>query len=364
VNIQPLLDFLTPIIVPDWGSLVGLIPIGLLLLVLLWLALTLRAFASAGPTRRAPARIQPVAPATVHMPGGSAAPVLVAVGAFSVLAGLIIGGFAVLVGVLILIATLLLWGREAVRDYDHIEPTRALPAVVHEGPPPGVHMPGPSIRPLLGALGTGVLLGGIVIGGWVLVVAVIFLIWTLLGWLVDFKAEYGKVEEADRTGHLENIPARGWPMSALRLFIVAFIVVGVAQTGFLSSLGGGGAATASGGPAASGGTAGGPAGSGAPGGGGQGGDLSVVAKDVAFDTHDLSIGGGKSFTIDFKNQDPPGVPHNIQIRDASGTVVQDQETVDGGNEVVYTYNALQPGTYTFICKVHPIPTMTGTLTVK
>ena len=25
---------------------------------------------------------------------------------------------------------------------------------------------------------------------------------------------------------------------------------------------------------------------------------------------------------------------------------------------------LQPGTYTFICKVHPIPSMTGTLTVK
>ena len=70
MNIQPLLDFLTPIVVPDWGALVGLIPIGLLLLVVLWLALTLRAFASAGPTRRAPARVTPIAPAGVHMPGG------------------------------------------------------------------------------------------------------------------------------------------------------------------------------------------------------------------------------------------------------------------------------------------------------
>jgi plastocyanin len=348
VNIQPLLDLLTPIIVPDWGVLVGLIPIGLLLLVLLWLALTLRAFASAGPTRRAPARVTPVAPAGVHMPGGSAAPILVAFGAFSLFAGLIIGGFALPIGLLILVAMLLLWGREAVRDYDRIAPARPLPALVHEGPPPGVHMPGPSIRPLL---------GGLVIGGWVLIVAVIFLIWTLLGWLVDFKAEYGKVEEADRTGHLENIPARGWPRAALQLFVVAFLVVGVAQSGFISSLGGA-AASASGGPGGSGG----PVGSGGP--GGAAGGLAVVAKDIAFDTHDLSVASGKPFTIDFKNEDPPGVPHNIQIKDANGTVVQDQATVDGGKEVTYSYNALQPGTYTFICKIHPIPTMTGTLTVK
>jgi len=352
VNIQPLLDFLTPIIVPDWGALIGLIPIGLLLLVLLWLALTIRAFATAGPTRRAPARIAPVAPEHVHMPGGSKAPILAAFGAFTVFAGLVIGGWALPAGLVIFVATLLLWGREAVRDYDHIEPARALPAVVHPGPPPGVHMPGPSIRPFLGALGTGALFGGLILGSWVLIIAVIFLIWTLLGWLVDFTAEYRKVEEADQTGHLENIPTRGWPMSALRLFLVAFVVVAIAQSGFLSSLG-----AAAGGPGASGGPV-------ASGGGGTTADLTVIAKDVAFNTHDLAIAGGKAFTIDFKNQDPAGVPHNIQIKDASGAIVQDQPTIDGGTEKVYNFNALQPGTYTFICKVHQIPNMTGTLTVK
>ena len=203
MNIQPLLDFLTPIVVPDWGALVGLIPIGLFLLVLVWLALTVRAFAGAGPTRRAPARVTPIAPAGVHMPGGSTAPILVAFGVFAVFAGLVIGGWAILAGVVVLVAMLLRWGREAVREYDRIE-ARArsasiLPAVVHEGPPPGVHMPGPSIRPLLGAMGTAALLGGLVVGGWVLIIAVIFLIWTLLGWLVDFTAEYRKIEEADRT---------------------------------------------------------------------------------------------------------------------------------------------------------------------
>src|SRR5206468_7217501 len=123
---------------------------------------------------------------------GSAAPIVVALGAGGLFAGLVIGGIAIAVGAVILVITLLVWFREAVRDYDHIEGRPQLPALVHEGPPPGVHMPGPSIRPFLGALGTGALLMGLVIGGWVLLLAVIFLVWTLLGWLVDFTAEYRK----------------------------------------------------------------------------------------------------------------------------------------------------------------------------
>jgi plastocyanin len=355
--IQPLLDFLTPIITPDWSALIGLIPVGLLLLVVLWFAITIRRFATAGPTRRAPARIQPVPPVGVHMPGGSSAPILAAVGAASLFVGLIIGGIGLLVGVAILVVTLLAWGREALRDYEHLESPASLPAVAHPGPPPGVHMPGPSIRPLLGALGTAALLGGLVVGGWLLLVAIVFLVWTLLGWLVDFTAEYRKVEEADRTGHLENIPDRGWPITALQAFVVVFVVVAIAQTGILGSIGGTGAPAASGGaPAASGGAGG--------GGGGQAADLSVVAKDVAFDTHDLSIGAGKPFTIGFDNQDPSGVLHNVEIRGQDGTVIQDQPTIDGGTSTVYQFQPLQPGTYTFICKIHPIPAMTGTLTVK
>jgi plastocyanin len=350
--IQPILDLLTPIITPDWGALIGLIPIALLLVVLLWLALTIRAFATAGPTRRAPARVAPVPPASLHMPGGSTAPILAALGAAALFAGVVIGGLALLVGASILVVTLLGWGREALRDYDHLEPTRALPAVVHPGPPPGVHMPGPSIRPLLGATGTAALLGGLVVGGWLLLVAVVFLVWTLVGWLADFTAEYRKVEDADRTGHIENIPQRGWPMTALQGFAAVFVIVAVAQTGILGSIGGGGASP-SGSPTASGGG----------GGGGATGDLTVVAKGVAFDTHALSIGAGKAFTIAFQNQDP-GVPHNIQLRASDGSVIQDQPTIDGGQSTVYHFQSLQPGTYTFICKVHPIPSMTGTLTVK
>ncbi|HYL40920.1 MAG TPA: cupredoxin domain-containing protein, partial [Candidatus Binatus sp.] len=202
------------------------------------------------------------------------------------------------------------------------------------------------------ALGTAALLGGLVAGGWLLLVAVVFLVWALVGWLVDATAEYRKVEEADRTGHLENIPQRGWPMTALQGFAVVFVVVAVAQTGLLSSINGAGA------PAAS------PGASSAAGGGAPTADLTVMAKNIAFDTHALSIGAGKAFTISFQNQDPAGVPHNIQIRSSDGTVIQDQATIDGGQSTIYHYEPLQPGTYTFICKVHPIPGMTGTLTVK
>jgi plastocyanin len=349
--IQPLLDLLTPIITPDWGALIALLPVGLLLLVVLWFALTIRRFATIGPARRAPARLSPVPPAHVHMPGGSAAPILAALGAAALFAGLVIGGLALLIGATILVITLLSWGREALRDYDHIEPGTTLPAIVHPGPPPGVHMPGPSIRPLLAALGASALMGGLVVGGWLLLVAVAFLVWTLLGWLVDFTAEYRKVEEADRTGHLENIPAHRWPTTALQLFVAVFAVVAIAQTGLLGSIAGGA-------PVPSGATA-------APsGGGGPTADLTVVAKGVAYDTHALSIGAGQPFTIAFDNQDPPGIPHNIEIRASDGTVLQDQPTIDGGQSTVYQFQSLPPGTYTFICKIHPIPDMTGTLTVK
>src|SRR5215211_424202 len=99
--VRTLLDVAAVFITPDWGALVGLIPVGLLLLVVLWFALTVRRFATAGPTRRAPARIQPVAPPGLHMPGPSAAPIVVAFGAAALFGGLIIGGPALGLGVVL-----------------------------------------------------------------------------------------------------------------------------------------------------------------------------------------------------------------------------------------------------------------------
>jgi cytochrome c oxidase subunit II len=91
--------------------------------------------------------------------------------------------------------------------------------------------------------------------------------------------------------------------------------------------------------------------------------LQLSAKNIQFDKTALDVQANQPFAIDFKNEDTAGVPHNVEIRDASGNVIQDQPTIDGGQETTYSYNPLPPGTYTFICKIHPIPNMTGTLTV-
>jgi plastocyanin len=353
--VDTLLGVAAVFVTPDWKALIALIPIGLGLLFLAWTVFTLRKFATVGPSRRAPARLQPVTPAAVHMPGGSTAPILVAFGAGALFLGLVLGGVWLWIGVILLVVTLMAWFREALRDYDHIAGAQRLPAVVHEGPPPGVHMPGPSIRPLLGALGSAALLGGLVVGGWVLILAVVFLVYTLIGWLVDATAEYRKVEEADKTGHLENIPPRRLPVRTLQVFAVLFALVGMSQLGIFPP--GGSAA----GPSASGA----PGASAAPGGPvAPSGALTVVAKGIAFDTHQLEAKAGAPITIFFRNEDPAGTPHDVEIRSTDGTKIQGQATTDGGKSQAYQYNALQPGSYVFICSIHPIDAMKGTLTVK
>jgi plastocyanin len=346
--VKTLLDVAATFITPDWGSLVQLIPVGLALVVVIWLLLTLRAFATAGPVRRAPARVKPIPPPEVHMPGGSAAPILVAFGAAALFGGMILGGVWLLAGVLVLVATLVAWGREAVRDYDHIEPVATtLPAVIRE-PPPGVHMPGPSIRPLMGALGATALFGGLILGGWVLLLGVVFLGYTLVGWLVDFTAEYRKVEEADATGHMENIAPRRLPTVALGVFAVAFVLIALVQAGIFP-------------PRIS--TAGAPGASGAPAASLPSGTFAVVAKGVAYDVKAISVSANQPFHIQFTNNDT-GVDHDVDIRDASGKTLQDKPHTSGGQTATYDYTGLPPGTYTFICSVHPIAAMTGTLTVK
>jgi cytochrome c oxidase subunit 2 len=93
--------------------------------------------------------------------------------------------------------------------------------------------------------------------------------------------------------------------------------------------------------------------------------LEMTAKGIAYDKHELTTAAGQAFAIRLKNEDPPGIPHDIDIRESDGrTVLQDKPTVDGGKEVVYDYTPLQAGSYVFICSVHPIPAMTGTLTVR
>jgi plastocyanin len=89
--------------------------------------------------------------------------------------------------------------------------------------------------------------------------------------------------------------------------------------------------------------------------------VEVAAKNIAFTTTDLQAPAGKDFTIHFKNNDA-SVPHNVQIKDASGAVVFQGDTITGPAEASNVVKALPAGTYTFLCSIHT--SMTGTITVK
>jgi mono/diheme cytochrome c family protein/plastocyanin len=119
---------------------------------------------------------------------------------------------------------------------------------------------------------------------------------------------------------------------------------------YLDALGGGGSPAPSGSPAAS-------LPADAP-------KFEITAASIAFDKKELTVNANQAFGITFKINDP-GQTHDIDIRkDDKTTVVVDQPTAKDGQTVNYVYPGLPAGTYVFICSIHPIPSMTGTLTVK
>src|SRR3954451_1514568 len=141
-----ILELMAQVVTPDWGVLISLLPVGIFILVVVVLLRLFLRLASAPPPRRGKRRLAPRTPAGIHMPGPSFAPIFAGVGVFLVMLGLVFGGVVLVLGVIALILTLLYWLAGGLRLYDRdIGPTSPeLPAVIHEGPPPGVHMPGPS----------------------------------------------------------------------------------------------------------------------------------------------------------------------------------------------------------------------------
>lgn len=354
-----ILELAAQFVIPEWGAIIALLPIFVLVLIVAVLVRVSLSLWRAAPARRGKRRIEPRAPAGIHMPGPSFAPILASVGAFMLFLGLVFGGPLLVVGAIGLVVTLLYWLVEAVRIYDHDlgATAPALPAVVHEGPPAGVHMPGPSFRPILGAVGTTMLMLGLVFGGWLLAAGVIALVATLVGWLVDARQEYVKTVEADSTGHLDNVPAPRTPsllLTALGVLLVGAVVIQAGWVPPRDANGGGGA-----GPSGAPGGSGEPPGSAEPS-AGPTADIVLTAAQIAFDKTAISGPADAPFTIALVNNDA-GTPHNVELLDASGASVWKGEIFNGVETRVYEVPALPAGTYTFLCTVHP--SMTGTATL-
>jgi len=344
-----LLNFASQFVIPDWGGLIALLPVFMLVVVVLIFARLVWAYATIGPTRVRPARRAPVTPPGLHMPGPTYAPIFGAIGMFFLLLGLVFGGPWLVVGVVALVLALLFWGHEALKDYDHVadlHPTE-VPAVP-QIPPAGVHMPGPTFRPFVVALGLGFLFLGLVFPGWILLFGVVFTIIPLLGWLLDAGREFRHTVEADETGHVVNDPAPAWPK---RLFwaMGLLLLVGVVFTQGWFPPKSANSETAGGSPAPGGS----PGASGAPGSGGPPpGGLTVVAKDVKFNVAKLDAPAGAPFKITFDNEDN-GTNHDIDILDSTGKKVFDGKDFPGVATKDYDVPALDAGTYKFECSIHP-----------
>jgi hypothetical protein len=359
-----ILDFTAQFVIPDWGGLIALLPIAIFALVIVVLAITIWRLARAAPARRGKQRIQPRTPVGVHMPGPSWAPVFAAVGAFLLFLGLVFGGITIVLGAIGLTIGLLYWLREGIvlyeRDVERTQPQ--LPALVHDGPPEGVHMPGPSFQPFLAALGAFFLLAGLVFGPWVLAAGTVFLVLALLGWLNDARKEYIETERADVTGHLENLPDPRMPSLLLATFAVLVIGAVLLQTGTLPPTAAGGESAAPGASPAV------PPSSlepGQPPPGGEAGpsvppaDVTITARGLKFLEPGFEQPADTPFTMAFVNLDP-ATAHNVAIHEgsATGPAVFTGDIFPGIDVRVYDVPAIPAGAYTFICTVHP--NMTGT----
>jgi plastocyanin len=356
-----ILELTSKFVIPDWGSVIAMLPVLIFALALVVIAVLFWKIWRQPKAGRGKVKVEPVPPAGVHMPGPSWAPPLAALGAFMLFLGLVFGGPLLVIGAIGLSITLLYWLIEAVRLYDHDlgSTVPALPEVVHDGPPPGVHMPGPSFLPFLAAVGMGMLFLGLVFGEWLLAVGVIALVLTLVGWMSAARQEYVKTEEADETGHLENIPNPRAPkmlLSTLALLLVAAFVI---QVGWIPPRAAGGEASP--GPGQSGAPVE-PGGPGEPGASPvAGGTPTLHAKDVQFVEKTLKAPADTAFELEFVNDDA-AIPHNVEIKDGGGNVIFKGDIITGVETTRYKVPALAAGDYPFLCTVHP--TMTGTLTAE
>ena len=207
------IEFTAKFVVPDWGALVSLLPVCLAIPVFLYITWSDLQVGDRRPDAQrqaAPAR-RSRRPA-IHMPGPTFAPIVG--GGRHVPAGVRArrGRDLALRSVRVaLVLTLLYWGREAMRDYDHIPAgagragrgRRCCPRPPARRPRASTSRRPRSARSSSRSRST-ILVFGLIVGGWLILVGFGAIVITGIGWLLDARKEYLAVERADRTGHIET----------------------------------------------------------------------------------------------------------------------------------------------------------------
>ena len=350
------ISLLGPFVAPDWGALIKLIPLGVLLLVVAFYGWVFWRFRRAGPRRIGMPIRKPQMPAGIHLPGPSLAPFLISAASAALFFSVALGGPALAVAGLLFVLALVAWGREAVREYDALGAGSAMAlraddaaaTTAPSGPPEGVHLPPPSLLPLLVSAGAAVMLFGVAIGLEFALLGMLMTALALVGWLLDAGREYRAAAEADSTGHLVNPTPQKTPRVAIALFSFAFLFFAGSQAGIIG--GSDASPSPSGEPVAcaEGGTA----------------TVTICAQLVAYETTSITVPAGAPFTIHFVNKDE-GIPHNVAIHEGTGTgpEVYQGEIFNGVDERTYDVPALTAGkTYVYICTVHP--NMLGTIILQ
>ena len=341
------ISLLGPFVSPDWGALIKLIPLGVLLLVVAFYGWVFWRFRRAGPRRIGMPIRKPQVPSGIHLPGPSLAPFLISAASAALFFSVALGGPALAVAGLLFVLALVAWGREAVREYDALGAGSAMAlraddaaaTTAPSGPPEGVHLPPPSLLPLLVSAGAAVMLFGVAVGLEFALLGTLMTALALIGWLLDAGREYRATAEADTTGHLVNPTPRKTPTVAIALFSMLFLFFAGSQAGVIG--GSGASPSPSGEPVAcaEGGTA----------------TVTICAQLIAFETTSITVPAGAPFTMLFVNKDE-GIPHNVAIHEETGTgpEVYQGEIFNGIDERTYDVPALTAGkTYVYICTVHP-----------
>lgn len=382
------LAWLSQIVTPDWNDVIGWLPsLTLLLLILIFLDLAHRWWAEGGRNAsRLPAPQRPRPPAGLHIPGGSRWPFLLPIGAAILFLGLILhperigqptldsagrptAAAAVSLsqvfnlpliglGLIVILVALVGWYRDAGHEWHHTEnPQVALapasPVFASTGPPPGVHLPGPSPWPFFIPIAMAVLFLGLIFSPALALGGVLMGAIAAAGWYRDANHELRQVQAGRPAAEPRTRdPERAFPKALLGVY-AAIGVVALALTFAPQAIHYVNATPAPSASASAGGAGGGTATS----------AVKLIAKDIKFDQSTITVAAGKPFTITFDNED--SVPHNVAIfegTDATGKNVFRGALDAGPKTLTYDVPALPAGTYYFHCDVHP--TMNGTLVAK